>query len=242
MELFKTNGQLKPRGALVAHHRVYVTELAKQVWIKEREAEHKTLFPLKIDNPAYVVPLDREILNPAYVVDGLEPYMIPNPDYVEPLDELIDNPDFISYDEWMAEEVITTAYQEATYSADGFTLLTPEIQEVKSLAREFVEPPYDEVELDNYLASNAEYKAYNDKLKQKELDRVIVTTSTGKQFYGDEISRVDISDAIAIAEDPATAQTSTMWKLSTGLELVTLDDLKEARILSLQAKGAIIGV
>ena len=128
MELFKTNGQLKPRGALVAHHRVYVTELAKQAWLREREAEHKTLFPLKIDNPAYVV--DRE----------------------EP--ELIDNPNFISYDEWMSEEVITTAYQEATYSADGITLLTPEIQEVKSLVREFIAPDYLESQLDEYLASS----------------------------------------------------------------------------------------
>ena len=32
MELFKINGQLKPRKALVAHHREYVNGLAKQAW------------------------------------------------------------------------------------------------------------------------------------------------------------------------------------------------------------------
>jgi hypothetical protein len=213
MELFKTNGELKPRKALVSHHRDYVTDLARQAWTRAREAEHEGLYP-------------KMVANPLYVVDGEEP-------------EMIDNPDYTSFDEWMSEEVVTQVYVAATYDTNGFEL-TPEIQEVKSLVREFIAPDYLESQLDEYLVNSAEYKAYNDSLKQKELDRVIVTTTTGKQFYGDGISRVDISDAIAIAED--TAQTSTTWKLATGLALVTLDELKEARMLSLQAKGAIIGV
>ena len=152
MELFKIDGTLKARKALVAHHKDYRVGLAKTEFEKTMKAEHETLYPTKIDNPAYVVPLEREILNPLYVVDGLEPYKIPNPDYIEPLDEFIDNPDFITYDEWMGEEVITQAYQEATHDEQGF-VLTPEIQEVKELVRHFVAPEVPESDLDAYLES-----------------------------------------------------------------------------------------
>jgi hypothetical protein len=82
-------------------------------------------------------------------------------------------------------------------------------------------------------------------IKQYKLDTIKVTTQSGKVFYGDAISRTDISDAIALAEE--LNQTSTEWKLAEEINgqkvvQVTLDELKEARLLALQAKSSIIGV
>ena len=80
--------------------------------------------------------------------------------------------------------------------------------------------------------------------KQDLLDRLTVTTTSGKVFYADPISRTDLADAIAIAQ--STGQTTTIWKLAeavngTKWSEVTLAELEEARHLGLQAKGTIIG-
>ena len=82
-------------------------------------------------------------------------------------------------------------------------------------------------------------------VKQDALESLTVTTSSGKVFYGDPVSRSDLTDAIALAEE--LGQTSTTWKLAEELNgskiaQVTLEELKEARKLALQAKGQIVGV
>ena len=78
-----------------------------------------------------------------------------------------------------------------------------------------------------------------------ELDAIKVRTYTGKLFYGDSISRIDINDAITLAEE--RGQTTTLWKLAEEFEgsriaTVTVDELKEVLGLSLEAKARIIGV
>ncbi len=82
-----------------------------------------------------------------------------------------------------------------------------------------------------------------DYVKVTSLEKAIVTISTGKKFYVDPISRADITDAIAIGLE--TGQTSTTWKLAeeingTKWNLVTISEMKEARMLGLQIKGQII--
>ena len=81
--------------------------------------------------------------------------------------------------------------------------------------------------------------------KVVELDTVKVRISTGKLFYGDSISRIDINDAITIAKE--RGETTTLWKLAeefdgSKIAEVTVDELKEALGLSLEAKARIIGV
>jgi len=79
-----------------------------------------------------------------------------------------------------------------------------------------------------------------DKVKEESIMSIVVTITNGKQFYADPISRADMTDAIAIAGE--TGQTEVMWKLPVqGFTLVTLAEMKEARMLGLQAKGTIIG-
>lgn len=67
---------------------------------------------------------------------------------------------------------------------------------------------------------------------------IVVTTSTGKQFNGDETSQTRMSRAI-VAMQVANAQTIT-WVLAdnTAVE-VTLAELSEALVLAGQAQAAI---
>ena len=88
----------------------YLQGLEYDKWVQGTKDEHEGLYPTKIANPDYVV-------------DGEEP-------------ELIDNPDFISYDEWRKETVVTTAYEEAVVDTDG-NVVTPEVVEVTELVREY---------------------------------------------------------------------------------------------------------
>ena len=88
----------------------YLQGLEYDKWVQGTKDEHEGLYPTKIANPDYVV-------------DSEEP-------------ELIDNPDFISYDDWMKETVVTTAYEEAVVDTDG-NVVTPEVVEVTELVREY---------------------------------------------------------------------------------------------------------
>ena len=81
--------------------------------------------------------------------------------------------------------------------------------------------------------------------KKSTLDKLTVTIGNGKVFYADAASRADIADAINIGID--TGATTTTWKLAepiggSKLVTVTMQELKEARALALQAKGAVVGV
>ena len=210
MELFKTNGQLKPRKALLPHYVEYRTQIAKDAFDKAMRAEHESLYPLKIQ-------------------DGVDEFGNA---------VMADNPNYIDYELWMAEDMVTQVAQDAVYDADGITVVTPAVEEARELVRPFVAPEALESELDEYLASSVEYKAYLSRVKKEKLGIVTVTTISGKEFYGDAESRVDISDAIAIAY--REGQTSTMWKLVSGWTSVTVSELEEAQKLSLEAKGTII--
>lgn len=76
--------------------------------------------------------------------------------------------------------------------------------------------------------------------KEYLLDSIVVTTTSGKSFYTDPISRTDLADAISIANE--SGKTTVLWKLATGWEEVTLEEMKEARLLGLQEKAKIIGM
>ena len=85
----------------------------------------------------------------------------------------------------------------------------------------------------------------NEEKKAVELDTVKVRTSTGKLFYGDDKSRIDINDAINLSIE--LGRTSTIWKLAEEYEgnkfaEVSLEELKEVRQLALEEKARIIGV
>jgi len=81
--------------------------------------------------------------------------------------------------------------------------------------------------------------------KEEALNNLRVTTTSGKVFYADISSRLDIEQAIGIAVRNNIL--STQWKLAepfngNKVAEVTLAELQEASYLALQAKAQIIGV
>ena len=81
--------------------------------------------------------------------------------------------------------------------------------------------------------------------KSDVLSKLTVTTKSGKVFYADTESRVDLESAIA--SGIRNGITSTLWKLAEEFQgnrfvEVSAEELQEASMLALTAKGSIVGV
>ena len=93
--------------------------------------------------------------------------------------------------------------------------------------------------------ADAKAKQEAEAIKDEQLKKLTVTIGSGKVFYADAESRIDLRDAIELGND--LGQTSTYWKLAeefngSRIVEVTLDELKEASKLALETKGQIVGV
>lgn len=91
--------------------------------------------------------------------------------------------------------------------------------------------------------ANENIKTIAESAKAEALDKLTVTTESGKVFYADSASRIDLQGAIALAESKGITQKP--WKLAEPIDgqkivIVTLDEIKEAVFLALEAKGAIV--
>jgi len=226
----------------------YLQGLEKDKWVEAIKAEHETLYPKQLPNPDYVAPLPQRIVNPSYVEGGEAPYWISNPDYVEPLDEFIDNPDYIDFDTWINETEEVQVGTKDVLDEDGLTVIgTEPIYEDRAI-RVFEDVP---VDVEAWKSTSEIYKNYLDGVKDEALNRLTVTISSGKVFYADPTSRSDLTDAILLGQ--ASGITETAWKLAEPLDgvppidgkeriyLVTVQELAEAGMLALQAKGKIVG-
>ncbi len=75
--------------------------------------------------------------------------------------------------------------------------------------------------------------------KELRLSQIIVTTSTGNVFDGNETARINMTSAIMSAE--LINKTEDYWKLAdNSTKLVSLDELKEALALTIQEVGNIV--
>lgn len=84
----------------------------------------------------------------------------------------------------------------------------------------------------------AEILAQKKAERQAIVDAITVTTSTGKVFDGDEYAQSRMSRAIQAAQIASIP--TTTWVLSNNVPTtVTLAELQEALILSMQAMGAV---
>lgn len=89
---------------------------------------------------------------------------------------------------------------------------------------------------------------YKDKMKNDEINTMVVTTSTGIRLYADPTARGDIKDAISAAENrlvgletrPDDSDISELWKTPDGWIEVNLAEFKEVPELSLIEKKRII--
>ena len=91
--------------------------------------------------------------------------------------------------------------------------------------------------------ANENIKTIAESAKAEALDKLTVTTESGKVFYADSASRIDLQGAITSAE--LKGITEKPWKLAEPIDgqkivIVTLDEIKEAVFLALEAKGAIV--
>ena len=84
--------------------------------------------------------------------------------------------------------------------------------------------------------------------KQEALDTATVTISTGKVFYADAISRIDLISACQEAlENSLQDDYESDWKLAEPIDgkqivLTTVAEIREARSLALRFKGGEVGV
>jgi hypothetical protein len=75
--------------------------------------------------------------------------------------------------------------------------------------------------------------------KELALNSITVTTTSGKVFDGKDLDQQRMMSAIMSAD--VVGITETYWKLAdNSVAMVTLDELKEALALSIQALGVII--
>ncbi len=79
--------------------------------------------------------------------------------------------------------------------------------------------------------------------KKDKLSVATVTISTGKVFYADTASRLDM--LAALYESGRSEATTAQWKLAEEVDgskwaEVTIDEMAEASILALQFKGGVI--
>jgi len=79
---------------------------------------------------------------------------------------------------------------------------------------------------------------YLKEIKEAAVNKLTVTTTSGKVFDGDEKSQDRMARAINIAN--ITGDTETQWKLADNtIVMVTLDELKEALMLAGQEMSKI---
>lgn len=126
------------------------------------------------------------------------------------------------------------SYQDGVELIDGVPTVKWKVidkteDELKSEAKVFTDEVYIEEE----------------EVKKEALLNLRVTTASGKVFYADIESRLDIEQAIGIATRQGLI--STPWKLAelfNGIKVidVTLVELQEASYLALLAKAQLIGV
>lgn len=98
-------------------------------------------------------------------------------------------------------------------------------------------------------AIDNQVKAEADIQKAKDIESMTVTIGSGKVFYADAASRVDMASAIdgaKLKEELGTPVTAVLWKLAEEFEgsklvKVTLLEIREASALALERKAEIVG-
>ena len=96
----------------------------------------------------------------------------------------------------------------------------------------------EEIEMGNLLVKDYLSKNGNSE-KNVRLNNIIVTTSAGNQFDGNETARNNMVSAIMSAE--LIGKTEDEWKLAdNSTKLIQLSELKEALALAIQEVGNIV--
>lgn len=214
----------------------YLQGVELDAWTDLMKVEHEGLYPKQLPNPEYTVPVAAQIVNPLYVVDGVESYWIANPAYVEPVAEFIDNPDYIELDVWMAETHEVEVGTKDVLAEDGITVTGLEPVFATEVIRVFVEVP---VDVEAWKATNPVYAKRLKSIKEDALNTLTVTTTAGNVFDADGKALINMLSALTASS--TLGLTETYWRLAdNSTALVSVDELKEAQALAIQAVGNVV--
>lgn len=200
----------KPEAVIDKFVESYLHGEARRQWDADRAAEHATLFPELVDG-------DPILADDGVTVDGYE--QIPNPDYVP-------------FGDWLSETVVTQEALDEVIDPDTGEILVEAQPEVVELVRPYVPP--ESVDVAGWKVTSQEWRNYQKAKRNEEVEKIVVTTASGKQFDGDEKSQDRMNRAIVAAS--IMGQNETTWVTADNVPtLVTLTELQEAFALSLQA-------
>ena len=220
IELAISKGKLQGARKLLEEY--YLAE-DKRVWTSLKQEEYDTLFK------TVVVEVPEELDEEGNVVTEASSYL----EYIE---------DCISFNDWLNEtRVITEEVEEVSHIEviDGIETVvidTPYQPEVTELVRPYIASGVSQL-VEDYISNHSGLQA---KDKQERLNTIVVTTSNGNSFDGNESARLNMTNAI-IASD-VVGQTETNWKLADNTtKVVALQELKEALVLATIEVGKIVG-
>jgi len=123
----------------------------------------------------------------------------------------------------------------------GLTLIARPSQAHDWDGKQWVLNPVKQAELDAQEKAIAEAQLLEQKRaeKQAKLASIVVTTSSGKIFDGNETALVNMLSAITASE--ISGQTEAGWKLADNtLAMVNVSEIKEALALSIMRVGQIV--
>ena len=121
----------------------------------------------------------------------------------------------------------------------GYTIADVKRPLTKNEEGEYVDDiTAEEVEIGSLLVNDYLFKNGNSK-KNARLNSIVVTTTNGNVFDGNETARNNMISAIVSAE--LINKTEEYWKLAdNSIKLISLDELKEVLALSIQEVGNIV--
>lgn len=129
----------------------------------------------------------------------------------------------------IGNDVIAVGAEDSTNTAEGaYEVFVDDVPEPAGVfvSRKFID-------------GTVQYEYYvPPKTKQQLVSEIVVTTTTGKVFDGDELSQDRMLRALSIAD--LNGQTETQWKMAdNSVQTVTREELKEALTLAGLAMGEI---
>jgi len=184
INLYKANGEIKPRKGLLAHFTEATVALARSEFYSALSAEYEAMYPSTRDmTTAEKVVNDTNEFDEVIVRDAEYVYPQVTIEYIttdeESGDEIRTPAEYVTQSEWLAEDVVTVVGVEAEYDEEGMTLVEA-VQEVREMVRPFVAPIVTSEDLDAYLAPRfselRKYPAVEDQLDAIYWDGVNNTT------------------------------------------------------------------
>ena len=211
-DVLRVTANNKPQKVIDLFTESYLQGLEFKAWLAEQKLSHSESFPETIDGDE-ILDSDDEIIG----------------------HEQIPNPDFIKFDVWLVEtEQVETGAKNILDEMGEVTGTEPVYAEKR--LREYVEVTVDIAE---FQSSNKEFLLAEVDNRREKIHKLTVTTSAGNTFNANSEAMLNMLAAIQAAETLSISESK--WRLADNtLVTITLNELKEAQALSVQAMGEVV--